>query len=160
MALKDVCCPEFNPKHWDNRTLVWKGKKFIKGTTPTFFHIPFPPLMGRTISKMCKQVEGEKAMLPLKDWLLLMRDPSPFTSELFLSTTRNIPDANNVTISGTFFAKVFDGPYNAVPKWIKELDSVLAAKGKKAKDYYVHYAYCPKCSEKYGHNYAVVFAQI
>jgi len=27
-----------------------------------------------------------------------------------------------------------------------------------AKDYYVHYAYCPRCAEKFGHNYMSIFA--
>jgi hypothetical protein len=70
-----------------------------------------------------------------------------------------VPQANNVTISGTFISKVFSGPYNAIPKFIKQMNEYLATQGKKAKDYYVHYAYCPKCAKKYGDNYMILFAQ-
>ena len=95
-----------------------------------------------------------------QEWLVLFHDPTPFKSELFMSSTKDVPGANNINISGTFISKVFDGPYNAVPKSIKQMDSYLAKKGEKSKDYYVHYAYCPKCSKKYHHNYAVLFAEV
>lgn len=29
-----------------------------------------------------------------------------------------------------------------------------------AKKYYVHYAYCPKCEKKFGHNYMILFAEV
>lgn len=48
----------------------------------------------------------------------------------------------------------------AVPKFIKQMNGYLAAQGKKAKDYYIHYAYCPKCAKKYGDNYMILFAKI
>jgi NMD protein affecting ribosome stability and mRNA decay len=47
-----------------------------------------------------------------------------------------------------------------VPKWIKEMDALLAAQGQKALKYYFHYTSCPKCAKIYGHNYVVAFAQI
>ncbi len=62
-----------------------------------------------------------------------------------------------MTISGKFISKVYDGPYNAVQKFVKDMEEFLE---KKAKDYYMHYAYCPKCAKKFGHNYAVLFAEI
>jgi hypothetical protein len=158
---KDECCPKFNPKKWDHKTNKWKNKPFIKETIPTFFHIPFPPMIGKKIMKMWNLAEKAKAEPKDKqEWIVLFHDPSPFKSELFMSSTKKVPGANNVNISGTFISKVFDGPYNAVPKFIKQMDSYLEKKGKKAKDYYIHYAYCPKCSKKYNHNYAVLFAKI
>ena len=74
----------------------------------------------------------------------------------------NIPDPSGkmAKFSGTFISKVYDGPYNHVPKWIEDMDEYLASKGQKALKYYFHYAYCPKCVKKYGHNYCVAFAQI
>ena len=95
-----------------------------------------------------------------EDVLMLFHDPSAFKSEIYLSVTGLVPNANNVTISGVFMAKVFSGPYSAVSKFIKQVDESLAAEGKKAKDYYIHYAYCPKCAKKYGDNHMVIFAQI
>ena len=68
--------------------------------------------------------------------------------------------ANNTSISGTFQARVFDGKYNSIPQFIKEMDLSLKEKGLKAKDYCVHYAYCPKYAKKFGHNYLILFAQV
>jgi hypothetical protein len=95
-----------------------------------------------------------------EDVLLLFRDPSAFKSEIYLSTTGVVSDAKNVTISGKFISKVFAGSYNAVSKFMKQMDEYLTSKGEKAKGYYVHYAYCPKCAKKYGKNYMTLFAQI
>jgi hypothetical protein len=110
---------------------------------------------------MFKLVEdAKKTEASNEDTLLLFRDPSAFKSEIYLSVTDSVPGANNVSISGTFIGKVFAGSYNAIPKFIKQIDEYLAAKGKKAKDYYIHYAYCPKCAKKYGNNYMIIFAQV
>lgn len=44
---KNECCPEFNPKKWDEKTFDWNNKQFVKETIPTLFHIPFPPMIGK-----------------------------------------------------------------------------------------------------------------
>ena len=157
---KDECCPEFKVDKWDGKTFKWKNKCFIKETIPTFFHMPFPPMIGKKVTKMWKLIQDGKAQPPKEDWLLLFYDPSAFKSEIYMGCTKPVKNANNTTISGTFMAKVFDGPYNAIPKFIKETNSYLSKKEKKAKKYYVHYAYCPKCSKKFGHNYMILFAEV
>ena len=157
---KDECCPEFSPDMWDEKTFNWKNKHFIKESIPTFFHIPFPPMIGNKIVKMWKLAEAAKAEPPRQEWLVLFYDPTPFKSEMYMGVTKPIKNANNTTISGTFMSKVFDGPYNAIPKFIKESDTYLSKKGKNSKKYYVHYAYCPKCSKKFGHNYMILFAEV
>ena len=157
----EECCPKFNPQKWDQQTYNWNNKPFIKETIPTLFHIPFPPMIGKKVTKMWKMIEySKKAESEKQNILLLFRDPSAFKSEMYISVTGEVPNANNVNISGTFIAKVFAGPYNAIPKFIKQMNEYLTSKGKKAKDYYVHYASCPKCAEKYGNNYMILFAQV
>ncbi|MFA6446987.1 MAG: hydrolase [Patescibacteria group bacterium] len=157
----DVCCPEFHPARWDGKTHEWYNKPFIKETVPTFFHIPFPPMIGQKIVKMMKLAEASNSIDADKEnVLILFRDPSAFKSEIYFSVTSAVPTANNTTISGSFVSKTFAGGYNAIPKFIKEMDEYLAKEGKKAKDYYIHYAYCPKCAKKFGNNYMILFAQI
>lgn len=159
--MEEECCPKFNPEKWNNKTHKWKDKLFLKETIPTFFHMPFPPMIGKKIVKMMKIAEREKAIDKDKqNVLVLFHDPSAFKSEIYLSITKNISNENVSKISGTFVSKVFDGAFNAVPKFIKEMDGYLKKQNKKAKDYYVHYAYCPKCAKKYGHNYMILFAEI
>lgn len=77
-----------------------------------------------------------------------------------MSVTDKVDEAKNTTLTGTFMSKVFDGKYNMIPKYIKEMNLYLKALNKKSKTYYVHYAYCPTCAEKFGHNYIVLFAQV
>lgn len=96
----------------------------------------------------------------IESTLLLFRDPSAFRSEIYLSVAGNVPNAENITISGNFISKVYSGPYGAVPKFMKEMNKYLESQNKKALDYYIHYAYCPKCAEKYGDNYMIIFAKV
>lgn len=158
---EEGCCVKFNPKKWDEKTFVWKNKKFVTETIPTFFHIPFPSIMNKKITGMCNLSEKAKKVPSKRDEvLMLFHDPSAFKSEIYLSVTGEIKNANNAFISGNFISKTFEGPYNAVPKFMKQMNEYLVKKGKMAKDYYIHYAYCPKCAKKYGNNYMVIFAKV
>ena len=117
-------------------------------------------MFGRTVTRMWKQAQEAGAAPEMKDFLLMACDPSPWKSELYLAVTKEVPGARNVALTGTFFSRVFDGPYNAVPKWIKEMDTQIAGQGKAARKYYVYFTTCPRCAKTYGHNYAVVLAQV
>jgi len=161
MNKKEECCPKFDPKRWDEKIHKWEDKHFIKATIPTLFHIPFPPMIGSKITKLIKLAEQSKKVLAKKeDMLILFADPSPFCSEIYLSVSGAVHNAENVKISGTFVSKVFEGGYNAIPGFIKQMDEFLSKKNKKAKRYLVHYAYCPKCAKKFGHNYILLLAEI
>jgi len=123
--------------------------------------MPLPSMIGKKATRMWKAAEdANRTSARREDVLLLFTDPTPFKSEIFLSVTGVVPGEDNVTISGSYVSKVFDGPYNAIPKYIKEMDRYLSEKGKRSKRYYVHYAYCPKCARKYSHNHMVLFAEV
>ena len=160
--LKDEeCCPLFHPKKWNGKTFNWENKPFIKASVPTLFHVPFQKMLGKKITELMQKAETSKKLEEnTEDVLLLFNDPHAFKSDIYLSVTDDVPNAKNKKISGTFMAKVFDGPYKAIPKFIKKMDTYLKDQNKKAKDYYIHYSYCPKCAEKFGHNYMVLFAEI
>jgi len=145
------CCPKFNPKKWDKKTLKWKDKPFIKESILTFFHIPLGSQIGKMVTKMMDLTKLAGQDVPMKDTLLLFNDPSAFKSDMYLSVKGRVPNTKNVKISGTFKTGVFDGPYTDIPKYVTKMGP--------AKDYYVHYAYCPGCVEKFGHNYMVIFAR-
>jgi hypothetical protein len=155
------CCPKFNPEKWDQKTHNWNNKPFVRTSMPTIFHMPLPFMINKKITKIYQLAEEAKMIeTDHADVLIMFRDPSAFRSEIYLSVAGQVPGADNTAISGTFMSKVFSGPYAAVPKFIKEMDKYLTAQGKKAKDYYIHYAYCPKCAKKYGDNYMIIFAQV
>lgn len=154
------CCPVFDPKPWDYVTHNWIDKPFIKDYIRQFFHMPLPSQMGKIIGRMWKKAKDAGADTEMKDFLLLAYDPSPWKSELYMSVTKEVPDAENVKLTGIFISKVFDGPYNHIPKYLNEFRRYLALTDKKAKKYYFYYTTCPKCAKKYGHNYIVAFAEI
>lgn len=154
------CCPKFNPDNWDDKNFKWENKLFIKDSIPEFLHIPLPYIVGKVMTRMCKKAENASAMPETKDFLCLAYDPSPWKGEFYMAVTKEVPGAENMKISGEFITRVFDGPYNAVPKWIKIMDTLLQGKGLKAKKYYFYYTTCPKCAKVYGHNFVVVFAEI
>jgi len=157
----EECCPEFKPEKWDKKILNWDSKKFIKDSIPEFFHIPFPPMIGKKITRMWKAIEQAEAAAPNKeDTLILFHDPTPFKGEIYISVEKDVPEENNVVISGDFICRVFDGSYNDIPKFVKIMDEYLVETGKKSKDYYIHYAYCPKCAKKFEHNYMIFLAQV
>ena len=130
----------------------------MKGVVRQLFHMPLN--MGPVLSKMFKKMESAGASVPPEEILMLAYDPSPWKCEMYVNVTKEVPEFEAVRISGTFISKVFDGPYNSVPKWIKEMDVFLAGKGKQAKKYYFYYTTCPKCAKEYGHNYVVAFAEV
>jgi hypothetical protein len=155
-----VCCPRFDKVSWDEKTFIWEDKLFIKDEIPQLFHMPLPGFINRTMQRMWTKAQEAQAAPDTEDFLLLAYDPSPWKSEFYLAVTKEVPGAENVQLSGTFLSKVFDGPYNDVPKWIKEMEQYVQAKGKKTKKYYFYYTTCPKCAKEYGHNYVVAFAEV
>jgi len=157
---KDHCCPELDTKRWNEKTHNWNNKPFIRQSIPELFHIPLPWMFGGAVHKMWEMAKEAGAAVENKDFILMSYDPSPWKSELYMTVTKEIPGADNVKLSGTFISKVFDGSYNAVPKWIEEFDKYLSGHGKKAKKYYFYFTYCPKCVKAYGHNYCVAFAKV
>jgi hypothetical protein len=156
----DACCPVFDPALWDEKTHVWEKKLFIKDIVPQLFHQPLPWSVNRTIQRMWNKALEADAAPEMKEFLLLAYDPSPWKSEFYMTVTKEIPGTENVQLSGTFLSKVFDGPYNAVPKWIEEMSQYVHSSGKTGGKYYIYFTTCPKCARLYGHNYAVVFAEV
>ncbi len=155
------CCPAFHPEKWDAKTFQWNHKHFIKTSIPTLFHIPFPPMIGKRLTNMMKLAEDAHKLEESKeDTLVLFTDPSPFKSDIYLSVTDEVPGAENTDLSGHYMSRVYDGEFNEVPKFIRQMNDSLDKQGKKARNYYVHYAYCPKCAKKAGHNYMVLFAEV
>ncbi|MFA6506673.1 MAG: hydrolase [Treponemataceae bacterium] len=161
MSEEKECCPKFDPLPWDGKKNEWKEKPFLMRTIPQLFHMPLPWIYGKAITEMWERAQKLNIAPPIKDFLLLAYDPSPWKSELYLSVTGEHPDAGNIVkISGTFMSKVFDGPYQDVPKYIKALEAFVRSEGKTPKKYYFYFTTCPKCAKKYGHNYIVAFAEV
>lgn len=157
----EECCPVFDPDPWDDKVHLWENKHFIMDTIPEFLHIPLSQsYYSRVVSRMWKMAVESGAAPEMKDFLLLAYDPSPWKGELYMAVTKAVEGIRNIDLSGTFISKLFDGPYNHVPKYIKAFRASLTEQGKEAVKYYFYFTTCPKCARKYGHNYIVAIAEI
>lgn len=152
----EKCCPEFNPEPWDNKTFEWKDKKFIKDKVFTIFYMPMN--FGKAMVRMMGKTEKAGASVP--DWVCLSDHTSKWNMNVYLAVDREIPDAENVTISGNFFSKVYEGPFKDTGKWIKDFVAITKSKNMNVDKFYMWYTTCPKCAKKFGKNYVVIIAKM
>jgi len=150
------CCPRFDPGPWDEKELNWKDRKFVKDRVRSFLHIPlnFGSVMVRNMRKI--EAEGARS----DEAIVLSDENSLWGADVYIAVGKEIPGADNVTLSGVFLSKVFEGPYQHVPKWIRETKSFVVSQGKQIKKLFCYYTTCPKCAKKYGKNYVVILAQV
>ena len=134
---KEECCPKFDPKPWDGRILEWKNKKFIKDKVFTIFYISinFGSVMGRLDEKV------RKAGATIQDGLGISDHTSKWNMDIYLAADKEIPDAENITLSGKFLSKVYEGPFKDTGKWCKDFGDYAKSKKTKYKKmvYVVHY---------------------
>lgn len=150
------CCPPFDPAPWDNQILNWENKKFIKDHVCTLFYMPLN--FGRVMRKLDKKVKDAKA--EISDWMCLSDHTSRWNMDVYLAVDKEIPDAENTTLSGRFFSKVYEGPYKETRNWCKDYEEVVKSKGMKIRKQYMWYTTCPKCAKKYGKNYVDIIAEV
>jgi len=158
MAKKEECCPRFNPKPWEGKTVAWNGKLFAKAHIRCLFHIPLN--FGSVMTDSMQRIEAAGALAEGKDFIALNDDCSLFRSDLYIAVTKPVPGMEMERISGTFLTKVFEGPFSDAGKWAKGMDAYVAKKGKKIKRLLFYYTTCPACAKKYGKNYTVLLAQV
>jgi len=151
------CCPKFDPTSWDEKEFQWDGKLFIKDKVRCFMHIPLN--FGKVMVRCMDKIDKAGAFAPQPP-LALSDHISPWTMELYLEVGKQVPQADNVTISGTFLSKVFEGPYKETRLWCKQMQEWVITRGKTIKRHLMYYTTCPKCARHYGKNYVVYFAQV
>lgn len=155
MSEEKMCCPKFDPIPWENKEVVWSNKMFVTDKTVCFLHIPLN--MNSMMKRVWGKVEKAGAGPDMKDWVMLSDEKSPWVAKHYLAVTKEVPDAENVKISGTFLTKVFEGPYQDAPKWHREMTKLAKEKNLDNYKIYLYYTTCPKCAKKLGKNYVVGF---
>jgi len=156
MEKETMCCPSFNTKEWDNKLFKWDNKKFIKSKVFTFMFMPIN--FGRVIAKLQRLVEESGAKM--EDYLCLSDHTFKWNMDILLAVDREIKGAENVTLTGEFYSKVYEGLFNDTGKWCKDFEEDMNKKNYKIKKMYMWYTTCPKCAKKYGKNYVVIIAEI
>lgn len=150
------CCPRFDPAPWDDREFRWDNKKFVRNRVFTFFFVPVN--FGQVIRR-CMDLFA-KAGAEAPDWLCLADHTSKWNMDIYVASDREIPGADNATISGTFLSKVYEGDFKETARWCKDFDAIVKSKGRKLKKEYMWYTTCPKCAKKFGKNYVVIVGEI
>lgn len=151
------CCPKFNPRGWDNVTLHFEDKKFLRAVTKSAMHVPLN--MDKVFTRVQKHMEEAGAYDP-NNMLVLSRDVSSWEAEHLFAVTGDVPDEEMTTLSGDFITRVFEGPYRKAKDWVHDMEIAAKARGKTAKAIYMFYTTCPRCAKAYDQNYIVGVAQI
>jgi len=149
------CCPRFEPAPWNDKTVTWENKLFLKDRVRSLFHIPlnFGAVMTRSMAAI-------KAAGAAPDEMVILSDEnSPWGADVYIAISKDIPGAKTTTLSGTFLSRVFEGPFQNMRKWIEEMNSFVKSEGKPLQKLYFFYTTCPKCAQKYGKNYVVLLAK-
>lgn len=154
--MKDECCPKFNPKPWNGKIIEWKNKKFIKGKVFTLFYIPIN--FGGVMTKLMKKIDA--VGVSCVGNLTLSEHTSKWNMNLYVNVDKKIPDAENLTVSGKFLSRVYEGDFKETGKWCKDFEEYAKNKKIKIKKRYMWYTTCPKCAKKWGKNYVVILAKV
>lgn len=152
------CCAVPNINEWDEREITFKNKPFIRMHTRSFLFIPVN--MAKIMSAIQKKAAEADATMPPTQAMILSRDISPWKAEQLYAVTKPIEGADNVTLSGTYLTKVFEGPYQNAKKWYDTLQMFAASQGETVKATYFFYTTCPNCAKHYGKNYTIGLAAI
>jgi len=117
-----------------------------------------PVNFGAVITTLIYKVEKAGAGVP--DWLCLSDHTSKWKMEILLAVDKNIPEAENVNLSGQFMSKVYEGDFKETGIWCKDFESYVKRNGSSIRKMYMWYTTCPKCAKKYGKNYVVIIAEV
>ena len=150
------CCPRFDPTGWDQQTLHFAAKPFVRARTHSIAHFPLD--MGRVFRRTFEAIHDAGAQRD-DDVIVMSHDRSAWSAEHFFSVDRDVDGQDMVYLDGEFYTRVFEGPYRNVPKWGEALRAEVEAAGKTVRDIFFFYTTCPKCAKHYGRNYVVGLAQ-
>lgn len=151
-----ICCPQFDPFPWDDKIIEWNDKRFVKGSVCTLFYMPMN--FGSVIRKLDTKIRDEGGKI--EDNMGLSDHTSKWNMDIYLSVDKEIPDLENIILSGKFYSKVYEGNFKETSKWCKDYEEIVKSKGLNVIKWYMWYTTCPKCAKKYGKNYVVIVGQV
>lgn len=145
MTKETECCPKFDPKPWDGKNFEWKNKKFVKDKVFCLFYIPIN--FGQVMTKLMGKVDNRA--------MCLSDQTSMWSMDVYIEVKQEIEGMNNVTLSGKYVSKVYEGEFKDVGKWMEDFK-----KNKKIEKIYMWYTTCPACAKKWGKNYVVAVGKL
>ncbi len=118
-----------------------------------------PINMGSVMTKTFGAIQGAKAETT-EQYLILSKDISSWKSDHYFLVASDVPSYENLALNGNYYAKVYDGAFKELPKWMNEFEELLKSRGYSSHDMMAFYTTCPKCAIHYGHNYIVLFSKV
>ncbi|HLO60498.1 MAG TPA: hydrolase [Bacteroidales bacterium] len=150
------CCPRYVPENWDDKTLEWQQKQFVKASVRTFMFMPLN--FGSVMRRLNKKLQESNINVP--DWLCLSDHTSKWNMDLYLAVDKPVTGLQNTTLSGKFYTRVYEGPFKDTAKWCDDYKKIAGEKGMEIKKWYMWYTTCPACAKKYGKNYVAIMGQV
>lgn len=153
---EEICCPRVDKADWDGHFFEWYEKPFIKGKVRTLFYMPLN--IGKVVEDLTSRVIN--AGVEFVDALALSDHTSLWNQDVYVAVSAPVKGAENTTITGKYYCRMFEGDYGMIGKWTSEVQAEFAAKGWKQGRLLMWYATCPKCAKKYGANTVGIFTEI
>lgn len=150
------CCPVFHPEHYDNKLFDLSDLHFIQASTKSLMYVPTN--MDKVFTKTQADIEASGQGIHDR-YLILSQDVSPFKCNHYFMTQGPVKDYPNIEIKGNYLAKVYEGDFKDMGKWVKDFSKVLKEHGNPKSSIYTFYTTCPNCAKVYGHNYVVLFGE-
>jgi hypothetical protein len=150
------CCPKFDSAPWNEKTFTWENKRFVKARVFTFFYVPIN--FGGVIRRLVKLCDAAGA--DTSDHLCLSDHTSKWNMDIYLAVDKEVPGARNVTLSGTYLSKAYEGDFKETGKWCKDFNAYITSKSLKLLREFMWYTTCPKCAKAYGKNPVVIVGQV
>jgi hypothetical protein len=150
------CCPPFESAAWENKQFEWNDKPFIREKVRTFFFMPIN--FGGAMRRVMKLIDQTGTSMP--DYLCLSDHTSKWNMDIYLAVDKEVPGAENVTLSGKYLSKVYEGNFNKTGEWCKDFETYAKSQGLTVKKWFMWYTTCPKCAKKYGKNYVAIIAEV
>lgn len=151
------CCPRFNPIPWEDREFSLEGLSFAAVETRSFLYVPLN--MSGVMARAMKRIT-DAGRQSRDRYLMLSREVSPWRAKHYILVEGPVPGLEAAELPGTWYAKVFEGPFGKMGSWLGEMNSALEGRGTPSKEILAFYTTCPKCAKAYGKNYVVLFARI
>ena len=151
-----ICCPEFDPKPWEDRMLEWDKKRFIRRKVWTFFYMPLN--FNAVMKKINQKLKQSGATIP--DGLCLSDHTSKWNMDVYIAVDKNIEKERCVELSGKYYCKSYEGPFKHTGKWCQDYEAAAASKNLSIKKWFMWYTTCPECARKYGKNPVVIICQV
>lgn len=155
-ANNEECCPRFNPEPWDETIFNWDNKKFVKEKVRTFMYMPIN--FGGAMKKFDKKTREIGA--EMQDNMCLSDHSSKWNIDVYCAVNKEVPGLKNITLSGKFLSKVYEGNFKKTGEWCKNFENFAKEKNLNVEKMYMWYTTCPKCAKKYGKNYVVIIAKV